>query len=56
MSNNNEVEYGQYTENSNERINWIEEAINKEYLKYYKYKHFSNVEEIGFDAFGKVIM
>lgn len=54
MSNNKEVEYNQYTENSDECIKWIEEAIDKEYLNYYEYKHFSNVEEIGFGAFGKV--
>ena len=28
--------------------------IVKEYLKYYKYKNFSNVQEIGSGAFGKV--
>ncbi|CAB4379616.1 unnamed protein product [Rhizophagus irregularis] len=54
MSNNKEVEYNQYIENSDECIKWIEEAIDKEYLNYYEYKHFSNVEEIGFGAFGKV--
>src|SRR5947207_14303714 len=44
----------QDTENTNEWINWIEEAIAKEYLKYYEYKNFSNIKEIGFGGFGKV--
>jgi len=42
------------TENTNEWINWLEEAIAKEYLKYYEYKNFSNVQEIGSGGFGKV--
>ena len=41
-------------ENSNEWINWIEEAISKNHIKYYEYEHFSNIQEIGCGAFGKV--
>jgi hypothetical protein len=41
------------TDNSNGWINWIEEAIMKNYLKYYEHKHFSNIQVIG-PAFGKV--
>ncbi|CAB4477970.1 unnamed protein product [Rhizophagus irregularis] len=44
----------QNTENTNEWINWIEEAIVKEYFKCYEYKHFSNIQEVGSGAFGKV--
>ncbi|RIA78891.1 kinase-like domain-containing protein, partial [Glomus cerebriforme] len=51
MSNNNEI---QNTENKNEWINWIEDAINKNHIKYYKYNRFSNIQEIGSGAFGKV--
>ena len=40
--------------NSNEWINWIEEAIAKDYFKYYEYKHFSNIQEIGSGGFSKV--
>ncbi|CAB4379727.1 unnamed protein product [Rhizophagus irregularis] len=32
----------------------IEEAISKKHIKYYEYEHFSNIEKIGFGAFGKV--
>ena len=42
------------TENTNEWINWIEEAIAKEYLKHYEYENFSNIKEIGTGGFGKV--
>ena len=42
------------TGNTNEWINWLEEAIAKEYLKYYEYKHFSNIQEVGSGAFAKV--
>ena len=32
---------------SNNKINWVEEAISKKHIKYYDYKHFSNIQEIG---------
>ena len=40
--------------NSNEWIEWIEESIAKKTIKYYDYKHFNNIQEIGFGGFGKV--
>ena len=49
MPNNNGA-----TEDSNEWINWIEEAISKNHIKYYEYEHFSNIQEIGCGTFGKV--
>ena len=42
------------TGNANEWVNWIEEAINKEYFKFYEYKQFNNIEQIGAGSFGKV--
>jgi hypothetical protein len=42
------------TKNKNEWINWIEEAIDKKYIKYYECKEFSNFQEIGIGGFGKV--
>ncbi|UZO06781.1 uncharacterized protein OCT59_027090 [Rhizophagus irregularis] len=50
MSNNTESNIPvKFTENSNnEWINWIEEAIAKDYFKYYELNHFSNFQEIGF--------
>ncbi|EXX67417.1 hypothetical protein RirG_114610 [Rhizophagus irregularis DAOM 197198w] len=37
------------TRNSyNEYINWIEEAITKQYFKYYEYNNFNNIEEGSF--------
>ena len=51
MSNNIELEA---TENPNEWINWVEEAISKNHIKYYEYKHFNNIKEIGSGGFGKV--
>ncbi|CAB4488077.1 unnamed protein product [Rhizophagus irregularis] len=47
MSNNIEI-------NTNEWINWIKEAVNKDLLKYYDYKYFSDIQEIGSGRFGKV--
>ena len=41
-------------ENSNEWINWIEEAISKKHIKYYEYDFFSNIQEMGCGNFGKV--
>jgi serine/threonine protein kinase len=51
MSDNIEI---QDTLNPNEWINWIEEAIEKKYLRYYEYKNFNNIKEIGSGGFGKV--
>jgi hypothetical protein len=51
MSNNTEFKV---TDNSNEWINWIEESIANKQIKYYDYKHFNNIQEIGFGSFGRV--
>src|SRR5688572_21554995 len=40
--------------NSNEWINWIEDAVSKKHMKYYEYTHFSNFQEIGTGGFAKV--
>ena len=44
----------QATENSNEWIDWINDAISKKLIKYYKYEYFYNIEEIGSGSFGAV--
>jgi serine/threonine protein kinase len=44
----------QSNKNIDEWINWIEEAISKKHIKYYKYESFKNIKEIGSGAFGKV--
>ena len=44
MSDNTEM---QAANDSNEWINWIEEAISKKHIKYYEYKDFHNIEKIG---------
>jgi hypothetical protein len=41
-------------DNSNEMVNWFDESITNNYLKYYEYSHFYNVQEIGFGRFGKI--
>ena len=51
MSNNNEM---RDAKNTNEWMNWIEEAISKGYFRYYEHKHFSNIQKIGTGGFGKV--
>ncbi|RIA84024.1 hypothetical protein C1645_742654 [Glomus cerebriforme] len=40
--------------NTNEWVNWIEEAISKEHIKYYEYEKFYNFNEIGSGGFGIV--
>ncbi|CAB4398739.1 unnamed protein product [Rhizophagus irregularis] len=44
----------QNNENMDEWINWIEEAISKNHIKYYEFEDFKNIQEIGYEAFGKV--
>ena len=48
MSNN------KVAEDSNEWINWIEEAISKKHMKYYEYKDFYNVEQVSNGKSSKV--
>jgi hypothetical protein len=40
--------------NHNKVTNWIEDATSKNRINYYDYKNFSNIQEIGAGAFGKV--
>ncbi|GBC22495.2 kinase-like domain-containing protein [Rhizophagus irregularis DAOM 181602=DAOM 197198] len=47
----NEIENN---ENTNISIDWIEDAIEKKYIKYYDCKYFSDIQEIGTGGFGKV--
>ncbi|CAB4379460.1 unnamed protein product [Rhizophagus irregularis] len=44
----------QDTENTNELVNWIEEAVDKEHLKFYKYEEFNKIQCIGTGSFGNV--
>ncbi|GBC15199.2 kinase-like domain-containing protein [Rhizophagus irregularis DAOM 181602=DAOM 197198] len=44
----------QTNENTNERIDWIEKAIEEEYLQYYDYKQFSDIRQVGTGGFGTV--
>jgi hypothetical protein len=48
MSNNMKMQ------DTNEWLNWIKEAIDKERLNYYEYNQFNNIQEIGSGGFGKV--
>lgn len=54
MSNDTEINDTEITKNQNEFAKWIEEAIDKEYFKYYEYEYFSNIQEVGSGGFGKV--
>ena len=44
----------QTVSNSDEWINWVEEAISKKHIKYYEYSHFHNKQIIGSGNFAKV--
>ena len=39
---------------SNEWNNWIKDDISNNYIKYYDYKHFHNIQKIGDGTFGSV--
>jgi hypothetical protein len=39
---------------TNKPLNWLEEAISKDYIKYYEYESFKNVQIVGQGHFGKV--
>ncbi|GBB92357.1 hypothetical protein RclHR1_00020060 [Rhizophagus clarus] len=36
-------------------INWLEKSISDEYLDYYKYSEFKNIQQLGKGAFGSVV-
>ncbi len=40
--------------NKDESIRWLEDGIRNEHIMLYEYKHFNNVQQIGFGGFGKV--
>ncbi|POG70697.1 hypothetical protein GLOIN_2v101696 [Rhizophagus irregularis DAOM 181602=DAOM 197198] len=43
-----------FKKKKNNNSNWLEEAISNNYIKYYEYKHFSNIQKIGTGYFGEV--
>ncbi|RIA90640.1 hypothetical protein C1645_823087 [Glomus cerebriforme] len=40
---------------SNVHIDWLEESIANEYLNYYNYSEFNNIEPIGSGSYGSVV-
>jgi serine/threonine protein kinase len=44
----------EFINNSNDWNKWIEEAISRKLIKYYEFRQFHNVQEIGSGGFGKV--
>ncbi len=52
---NIKIQNTEKTDNTNnEWINWIEEAVDKEFFKFYEYDQFSNLQQIGTGGFEKV--
>ncbi|GET04740.1 kinase-like domain-containing protein [Rhizophagus clarus] len=51
MSDNIKTQDVEYT---NEWVKWIEEAVDREYFKFYEYNQFNNIQHIGTGGFGKV--
>jgi serine/threonine protein kinase len=47
------------TENPNIKdlnyINWLDNSISEEHIKYYKYSDFNNFKQIGEGAYGNVV-
>lgn len=43
------------TNESNSHINWVENAFTENYIKYYDYSNFTNIEEIDNNSFGKIL-
>ena len=42
------------TDKSDGSINWLEKSIASDYLNYYEYSNFKNIQPIGCGAFGRV--
>jgi serine/threonine protein kinase len=49
-------EFAKQTNNPNEKewTSWLEEAINKEHIRYYEYENFNKIKLIGSGAFSDV--
>lgn len=43
-----------YNTETNEWVNWVEEAISKKRIVHYEYEDFRNIKEIGTSDLGKV--
>ncbi|CAB5364601.1 unnamed protein product [Rhizophagus irregularis] len=39
---------------TNEWVNWVEEAVDKEYFKFYEYNQFNNIQHIGTGGLDKI--
>lgn len=50
----NTIELNKVSTDNSKEINWINDAIFKNYLKHYEFKDFTNIQEIGSGNFGKV--
>ena len=40
--------------NSNDCVDWIEKAVTENYIKYYNYAEFTNIEEINNGSVGNI--
>lgn len=40
--------------NNESVINWIEDAISKKLIRYYDYKYFNDIQDVGSGGFGQV--
>jgi hypothetical protein len=43
------------TDESNSCVNWIENAFTENYIKYYDYSNFNNIEEIDNNSIRKIL-
>ncbi|GBC04391.1 hypothetical protein RclHR1_05660006 [Rhizophagus clarus] len=50
----NTIELNKVATDNSKEINWISDAISKNYLKYYEFNNFNNIQEIGSGNFGKI--
>jgi hypothetical protein len=41
--------------NSNKYINWLENSIDQDYVNYYEYSEFKNIQPLGEGAYGSVV-
>ncbi len=41
--------------NGTDPINWLEKSISGEYINYYEFSDFENIQSIGYGTFGNVV-
>ena len=49
------MEFIESNDSCDDNIDWLEQSIHNEHIKYYEYSEFKNIQPIGSGSFGSVV-